>query len=106
MRYMIFILTLFMNVFVFSQNNNKTTENKDTCLVYRNIINHNTAVIDIKKYELITIYLDLDGNIYDYNPSLENDSILHERIKYQEKLNLMGNDPFKLLNVYYKNKNK
>jgi len=104
MRYMIFILTLFMNVFVFSQNNNKTTENKDTCCLHKPIINHNTAVIDIKKYELITIYLDLDGNIYDYNPTLENDSILRERVEYQDKLNLMGKNSFK--SIYQNIKDK
>ena len=50
------------------------------------------------------IFLDIDGNAYDYPPFQENDSILLERFLYQKKIDSLDNLPFIELMKWHKTK--
>lgn len=50
------------------------------------------------------LFLDIDGNAYDYRPFQENDSILLERFLYQKKIDSLDNLPFIELMKWHKTK--
>lgn len=51
-------------------------------------------------------FLDMDGNMYDYPPIEENDSIMREREAYKRRLDSLGGRQFKEIEEWYKNKHK
>ena len=51
-------------------------------------------------------FSDMNGNMYDYPPIAENDSIMREREAYKRKLDSLGGRQFKELEEWYNKKHK